>query len=83
MANLLPVSTTEVTNFVTSFASVFYTGGKFAAGVNDTGCNLPPVSTTPAANLPPVSITPVANNGHNIRLLRPKSELESKIVSIG
>ncbi len=26
------------------------TGGKFAAGVNDTGGNLPLVSTTPAAN---------------------------------
>jgi hypothetical protein len=44
---------------------------------------LPPASTTPAANLPPVSMTPVANNGNNIRLLRPKSELEGKNVSIG
>ncbi len=26
------------------------TGGKFATGVNNTGGNLPPVSTTPAAN---------------------------------
>jgi hypothetical protein len=54
---------------------------------------LPPVSTTPAANLPPVSMTPaanfflplplvlwtpVANNGNNIRLLTPESELEGK-----
>ncbi len=47
------------------------TGGKFAAGVNETSGNLPPVSTTPAANLPPGSMTPAANNGNNIRLLRP------------
>jgi hypothetical protein len=40
--------------------------------------NLPPVSTTPAANLPPVSLTPLANNGNNIRLQTPSSELESK-----
>jgi hypothetical protein len=41
-----------------------------AAGVNDTGGNLPPVSTTP-----------VANNEDHIRLLRPYSELEGKNVS--
>jgi hypothetical protein len=34
---------------------------KFAAGVVDTGGNLPPVSLIPAAILPPVSLTPVAN----------------------
>ena len=34
---------------------------KFAAGVVDTGGNLPPVSLTPAANLPPVSLTPVVH----------------------
>jgi hypothetical protein len=39
---------------------------------------LPPVSATPAANLPPVSTTPVANNGNNIRLQIPQSELEGK-----
>ncbi len=45
--------------------------------------NLPPVSITiPAENLLPVSIITVANNGNNIRLLRPKSELEGKNVSI-
>jgi hypothetical protein len=33
----------------------------FAAGVVDTGGNLPPALLTPAANLPPVSLTPVAN----------------------
>ncbi len=32
---------------------------------------------------PPVSTTPAANNGNNIRLLRPLSELEGKNVSIG
>ncbi len=31
------------------------TSGKFAAGVVDTGSNLPPVSLTPAANLLSVS----------------------------
>jgi hypothetical protein len=36
---------------------------------------LPPVSTTPEANLPPVSTTPAANNGSNIRLQIPYSEL--------
>jgi hypothetical protein len=35
------------------------TGGKFAAGVVETGGNLPLASLTPA--LPPVSLTPVAN----------------------
>jgi hypothetical protein len=49
------------------------TGGKFA-----TGGKLPLVSTTPAANLPPVSTIPAANNGNNIRLLTPESELEGK-----
>jgi hypothetical protein len=57
-------------NFVTSFASVADTEGKFAASVKDTGNNLPPVSMTPAANLLPMSMTPVANNVNNIRLLR-------------
>jgi hypothetical protein len=32
-----PVSTTPAANFATSFASVVDTGGKFAAGINDTG----------------------------------------------
>jgi hypothetical protein len=34
---------------------------KFAAGVVDTGGNLPQVSLIPAAIFPPVSLTPVAN----------------------
>jgi hypothetical protein len=76
------VSTTPVSDFATSFASVVDTGGKFATAVNDTSGNLSPVSTTPAANLPPVSMTPVANNGNNIRLLRPEIEPEGKKVSI-
>jgi hypothetical protein len=81
VANLPPVSTTPAANFATSFTSVVDTGdkfatgvndagGKFAAGVNDTGGKLPPVSTTPAANLP--------NNGNNIRLQIPQSELTGK-----
>jgi hypothetical protein len=72
-ANLPPVSTAPVENFVTSFVTVVDTGGKFATGVNDTGGkfasgvnntggNLPPVSITLAANMPPVSMTPVANS---------------------
>ena len=65
------MSTTPAANFATSFACVVDTGDKFAAGINDTGGNLPPVSTTQAANLPPLSMTPVANNENNIRLLRP------------
>jgi hypothetical protein len=36
-ANLPPVSTTPAENFSTSFPSVFYTGGKFATGVDDAG----------------------------------------------
>ncbi len=87
-ANLPPVSTTPTANFATSSPCVVDTGGKFATGVNDTsdkfaaGVNdasgkLPPVSTTPAANLPPV-LTPMANNGNNIRLQTPESELEGK-----
>ncbi len=49
VANLPLVSTTPAANFATSFASIVDTGGKFAAGVNDMGGNLPPVSMTPAA----------------------------------
>jgi hypothetical protein len=64
MANLPPVSTIPAANLPPVSTTA---GGK-----------LPPVSTTPAANLPPVSITPVANNGNNIRLQTPKSELEGK-----
>jgi hypothetical protein len=33
--------------FATSTAGVVDTGGKFATNVNDTGANLPPLSTTP------------------------------------
>jgi hypothetical protein len=45
--------------------------------------NLPlPVSTIPVSNLPLVSLTPVANNGNNIRLQTPESELKGKNVYI-
>ncbi len=60
------------------------TGGKFChqfplcCWLHDAGGKLPPISTPPAANLPPVSLTPVANNGNNIRLQTPESELEGK-----
>ncbi len=56
--------------FVTGTAGVVDTVGKFATGVTDTGGNLPPVSTTPAAimiedllsfQLPPVSTTLVVH----------------------
>jgi hypothetical protein len=46
VANLPPVSTTPAANFDTSFDSAVDNGGKFAVGVNNTGGNLPPVSTT-------------------------------------
>ncbi len=42
VANLPPVSATPAANFATSYACVVDTGGKFAAGVNNT--------TTPVAN---------------------------------
>jgi hypothetical protein len=80
---------TPAANFATSSHCVVDTGGKFATGDNDTGGKfaasgkLPPVSTTPAANLPPELLTPVANNGNNIRLLTPESELEGKNLYIG
>jgi hypothetical protein len=61
-----PVSATPAANFATSLASVIDTGGKFATGINNTGGNLPLVTTTPVANLPPV-----AHNRYNIRLMRP------------
>ncbi len=84
---LPPVSTTPAANFATSSPCVVDTGGKFATGVNDTGDKfaagandaggkLPLVSTIPAANVPPASLKPVANNGNNIRLQTPESELE-------
>jgi hypothetical protein len=39
------------------------TGGKIAAGINDTGGKI-----DAGGKLPPVSTTPAANNGYNIRL---------------
>jgi hypothetical protein len=38
-----PVSTSPAANFATNFPDVVDTGGKFAAGVVDTGDNLRPV----------------------------------------
>jgi hypothetical protein len=81
---------TPAANFATSSPCVVDTGGKFATGVNDTGGKFAAgfndaggkffatgINDT-AANLPPVSLTPLANNGNNIRLLTPESELEGK-----
>ncbi len=45
----------------------------FAAGVADTGGNLPPASLTPVGNLPPVLMTLVAN-------LPPVSKTLAKLV---
>jgi hypothetical protein len=45
--------------------SLVDTSGKFAAGVNNVGGKLPPISTAPVAKLPPLSTTPVANKGNN------------------
>ncbi len=47
---------------------------KFAAGVVDTGGNLPPTSLTPEENLPPVSLTPVGN-------LPPVSTTQAELVA--
>jgi hypothetical protein len=59
------VSMTLAADFATS---VVDNNGKFAAGVNDTG-----------GNLLPVSMTPAANNGNNISLLRPEVILKEKM----
>ncbi len=45
--------------------SVSDTSGKIATGINDTGANLPPVSTTPAANFA-TSFTSVVDTGADI-----------------
>jgi hypothetical protein len=47
--------------FATNINNTRETGGKFAAGVVDTGGNLPPVSFKPVANLLPVSLIPVVH----------------------
>ncbi len=65
-------------NFATSFTSVADTGGKFATGVNDAGGKFAAGVNNTGGKLPPVSTTPVANNGNNIRLQIPQSELEGK-----
>jgi hypothetical protein len=50
----------DIFNNIISFNDI---SGKLAAGVVDTGGNLPTASLTRAANLPPVSLTPVATGG--------------------
>ncbi len=78
-----PVSTTAA-NFATSSPCVVDTGGKFATGVNDTGGKFAAGVNDAGGKLPPVSTTPAANgnkweqNGNNIRLQTPESELEGK-----
>jgi hypothetical protein len=62
----------------TSSPCVVGTGGKFATGVNDTGGQFAAGVNDASGNLPPVSTTPVANNGKNIRLQTPESELEGE-----
>jgi hypothetical protein len=59
--------TTGINDTGSKFCHQFPLCCKFAAGVNDAG-----------GKLPPVSLKPVANNGNNIRLQTPKSELEGK-----
>jgi hypothetical protein len=63
---------------LTIFASVVDTGDKFAAGVNDTGGKFATGVNDVGGKLPPVSTTSVANNGNNIWLQTPLSELECK-----
>jgi hypothetical protein len=47
--------------FQLSATGVNDTGGKFAAGVVDTGGNLPPASLTPTANLPSSSLSGICS----------------------
>jgi hypothetical protein len=65
--NLPPLSMTLATNFATGTSVVNDTAGEFANGVNVTGIKFASCVNDTA---------PVANNGNNIRLLTPKSELE-------
>ncbi len=82
LANLPPVSLTPVAYFATSSPCVVYTGGKFATGVNHTGGKFAAGVKEAGGKLPPVSTTLEANNGNNIRLKTPESELEGKNSSI-
>ncbi len=79
---MLPVLTTPAANSATSSACVVDTGGKFATGVYDTGgkfaAGVKDAGAKLVANLPPVLLTAAANNGNNIRLQTPKSELKGK-----
>ncbi len=71
-ANLPPVSTTPAANFPPVPLVLLTPVANLPLVVNNAGGKLPPVSTTPAAN-----------NGNNIRLLTPESELEGKNLYIG
>jgi hypothetical protein len=51
VANLPPVSTTQVELVAKFAAGVVKTGGKFVTGVVDTGGNSPLVSSTPVVHL--------------------------------
>jgi hypothetical protein len=53
VANFPPASKTPATNFVTNFASVVDTGGKFANYVNDTGGKFAACVNDTGGNLPP------------------------------
>ncbi len=56
----------------------------FAASVNNTGGNFPPVSLTLVANLPPVSLTPVANLPPvSTTLAKPVEKFAACVVDIG
>ncbi len=57
--------------FANGTAGVADTGGKFTGGVVAPAAIFPLVFLIPVANLPPV-----ANNGNNVRLLSPQSELD-------
>jgi hypothetical protein len=68
--NLPLVSTTLATNFSNGTTGVVDTSGKYA-GVNDTRGKLAAGFNDTGGKLPPVSTTMVANNWNNIRLLIP------------
>jgi hypothetical protein len=78
VANLPPESTTPAANFDTSSPCVVDTSGKFATGVNNTGGKFSAGVNDAGGKLPPVSTTLAANNGNNIRLQTPESELGGK-----
>ncbi len=80
--NLPPASTTHAVDFAIGTAGVLNTGHKFATVVNNTGCQFITGDNNTCGKLPPVSMTLGTNNGNNIRLLTPQSELDGKNLSI-